>query len=75
MPLLVDFSDPGNFVALLIGVVILVKKLAEMDRYFELRVLILTLLFGCFVLYFYFTYSVDPAYYDCVPEHFCMTEV
>ena len=70
------FSDQGNFFALLIGVILLAKKLAQMDRYQDLRVLILTVLFSSFVLYFLVTSGfIEPIYSDCTPEHFCMTEM
>jgi hypothetical protein len=73
-----DLSEPVTLVTFLIGTVVLMKKLAEMDRYLELRVLVLTLLFSWFVLSFFLSFGspfIDPIYPPCVPEHFCMTEM
>lgn len=71
------FSEPAHVVTLLIGLILLMKKFAEMDRYHTLRVLILTLIFSCIVFYFFVEYGFTlgtPAF-DCQPEHFCMTEM
>jgi len=59
----IDISEPANFVMLLIGILVMLKKFGEMERYLELRVFILTTLFSTFVVYFFLTYGfalTDP---------------
>ena len=60
--------DPSNFLILLIGVILLLKMFAEMDRYLKLRVFILTLIVSCFLFYCFadsFT-PPRPTFTDCV---------
>ena len=70
-----DLSEPANFFMLLIGIIVMLKKFGEMERYLELRVLILTLLFSWYVLYFFLTFGspfTDPINPPCTPENFCV---
>ena len=70
-----DLSEFVTFVVGLIGTIALMKKLAEMERYLELRVLILTLLFSWYVLHFFLTNGgpfIDVWNSPCTPEGFCV---
>ena len=71
----IDISEPANFVTLLIGIIVMLKKFGEMERYLELRVFILTTLFSTFVVYFFLTYGsgfTDPINPPCTPQNFCV---
>jgi hypothetical protein len=66
---------------LLIGVMLSLKRAAEMNRFFGLRVAVFTSILACLVLYFFlqfgFTFGNPPIEFDCDPtgQHFCTTEM
>lgn len=68
-----NHSDPVQLVLLLIGFVLLLKRLADMDRYHNLRVVVLTTILSCIVIYFFFEYGFtlgNPMEYsDCITFH------
>jgi dolichyl-phosphate-mannose--protein O-mannosyl transferase len=75
-----ELANPVHLVPLLFGVVLLLKKAAEMERYHNLRVIVLTAILSWIVICFFVAYGltlgnpIEP--YDCVDEqHFCMTEM
>jgi hypothetical protein len=62
-------SDVLHLVIVLAGAVFLLKKVAEMDRYHDLRVWALTLLLSCIVIYFFLIYGLTAGRVpldDCV---------
>ena len=62
---MLDFS---KFLLVLISVILLLKTFAEMDRYFKLRVFILTLILSCFAFYcFVDGFLPVPPGFDCLP--------
>jgi hypothetical protein len=46
-----------DVVALLMGVILLLKRVANMDRYHTLRVVVLTSILSCLVIWFFFGYG------------------
>jgi dolichyl-phosphate-mannose--protein O-mannosyl transferase len=52
-----DVSDAVQYVMLLIGIVLLLKRVAEMERYHTLRVVVLTSLLSSVVIYFFLVYG------------------
>lgn len=61
MPSNFSFSDVLHVVIVLAGGVFLLKKVAEMDRYHDLRVWALTLLLSCIVIYFFLVWGFTMA--------------
>ena len=61
--MLSNFSllDVLHVVIVLAGGVFLLKKVAEMDRYHDLRVWALTLLLSCIVIYFFLVFGLTMA--------------
>ena len=53
-------SEFMEIVALVIGVLLLLKRVAEMDRYQTLRVVVLTLILSCFAVYFLVGFVLTP---------------
>jgi hypothetical protein len=49
--------DALNVIAFIVGVWLLIKKLADMDRYHTLRVVVLTSILSCLVLYLFVVYG------------------
>jgi hypothetical protein len=70
-----------DFLIFLLGLLLLVKKVAQMERYHALRVVILTSILTCFAFYIFSVCGLDigtGAYSDCTkadPDHFCLTEM
>ena len=63
-----DFWDPVHFVTFLFGVILLLKRVAEMDRYHKLRVIVLTSILSCIAIYFFLAYGFtlgSPRPFDC----------
>lgn len=61
---------------LLLGGVLLFKKFAEMSRFHELRVFILTTLLSLIVIYLFLGSPLgDPIRTDCEPEFFSQSEM
>ncbi len=71
-----------DYVIILSGALLCFKRVAEMERYHDLRVVILTTILSAVVILFFvavgFTFG-NPHYFyydDCPsPEHFCYTEM
>ena len=59
--------DALNVLAFIVGVCLLIKKLADMDRYHTLRVVVLTSILSCIVLYLFVVYgcTLNPNMSDC----------
>ena len=74
------FSDAFDFVVPLLGVFLVFKRVAEMERYHMLRVMILTLILSFVVILLFIGYGLsggNPIETDCVDGevHFCHTEM
>ena len=73
-----DFNFVDGLVILVLGFFLCFKRVAEMEGYHHLRVIVLTSLFGIIVVLFLIglgsTFD-DDLQYDCLPEHFCQTEM
>ena len=63
-------TDPVQLLLLAIGVVLFLKKVAEMDRYNTLRVVVLTAILSCVVIYFvlqcFSTFGNPHRFDDCI---------
>jgi hypothetical protein len=75
-----SLSNPGDVVALLVGAVLLLKKIADVERYHDLRVILLTSILSFIAILFFLVYGLTQSgsIYapDCVDEqHFCHTEM
>ena len=69
-----------DYVIIICGALVCLKRIADMDRYHELRVLVLTALLSAVAILFFLGYGLtlgNPVLYDCVSEdgHFCQTEM
>ena len=75
------FSDLNflDYVIILFGILLCLKRVAEMERYHTLRVVVLSIVLGFVVsfLFLAFAMSLDgPFQYDCTSdEHFTCTEM
>ena len=73
-----DFNFVDGLIILVLGFLLCFKRVAEMERYHQLRVIILTAIFGAVVVLFLMGLGSafdDDLQYDCPPEHFCQTEM
>ena len=61
-------SEFLDFIALLVGVILLVRALAQMERYHALRVAILTVILSCIAIYLYNKAGVLGQPASCVIE-------
>ena len=60
-------SDVLNDIALAFGVLLVLKKVAEMERYHNERVMVITVVLCIFVLVFFVGFTLgNLGYYDCV---------
>jgi hypothetical protein len=69
-----------DYVIIISGALVCLKKIAEMDRYHELRVLVLTAILSAVAILFFLGYGLtlgNPVFYDCASQdgHFCQTEM
>ena len=68
-----------DYIILISGGLLCLKRVAQMERYHNVEVVVLTTILSFIVFFFFLTYCVtfgDPIYQDCPsPEHFCMTEM
>ena len=73
-----DLSNPLEVVVLLVGILATLKKVAEMERYHDLRVAVLTILLS-FAMFFLFLIGApapaDPIWCPEDPRVFCHTEM
>ena len=71
----VNFID---YLVILLGVLLCFKKVAEMERHHELRVIVLTSILGSILLLFFLWFSwtlTDPSYNDPDPGRFTESEM
>ena len=64
-------NDLTNYLLFALGAILSLKRVAEMERYHRLRVVLLTSILSCFVAYFFLMFSFtlgDPWAYDCMLE-------
>jgi hypothetical protein len=59
-------SDAVNTIALVFGVLLLLKKVVNMDRFHYLRVFLITVTISCLLLYLFLWYSLGGDF-DCLP--------
>ena len=68
-----------DYVIILFGVLLCFKRVAEMERYHDLRVVILTAIVGAFVVFFLLAFAValdEPLPYDCqCADQFTLSEI
>jgi hypothetical protein len=74
------FSDLNflDYVIILFGVLLCLKRVAEMERYHALRVVVLSVVLGFVAGFFFLAFALtfgEPFQYECPPEHFCHTEM
>ena len=67
-----SLSEAGHLVLLLAGAFLLFKRVAEMDRYHNLRVFVLVTILSFFVIVFFLAYGLTMGNphrnYNCVIE-------
>ena len=77
MYLAFSLADPADFFTFITGLALLMKKLAEINRYHSLRVFILTMVLSCIVMYCFFLFTFgappEPAYDGA--DHFTLSEI
>ena len=62
-------SDLGDYLVITVGVLLLFKKIADMEKYHWARVVFLTLILSWFAVMFFVGVTLPPAStYDCVVE-------
>ena len=68
-----------DYVIILSGTLLCLKRVAEMERYHNLRVLVLTAILSYVVILFFVGYVLapcNPPLVDCVDDgHFCLSEM
>ena len=73
-------SSPNvvEFLMIGIGVLFLFKRLADIDKQFELRLWVVTFIMTITVVVFFIGYAVsfaDVPYVQCTPDYYCQTEL
>lgn len=72
-------ADVLQIVLVFVGLLLLVRKVAEMDRYHYVRVVFLTAILSCIVIFLFlvygFTFGRGIEVPVCPPEQFCLTEM
>ena len=67
----------GDVLIFLAGLIWLLKKVAEMERYHSLRVFVLTTFLSCIVIYFFVLMTLgpppEPDYFGA--DHFTLSEI
>lgn len=68
-----------DYVIIFSGILLCLKRVAEMERYHALRVAVLSVVLGCIVGFLFLAFALSlgkPFQYDCVSdEHFTCTEM
>jgi len=66
-----------DYVVIFFGVLLCLKRVAQMERYHYVRVIILTTIFGVIVVLFLLELGsmFDESQYDCTYPHYCQTEM
>lgn len=70
--------EPGDLLIVVIGFALLLKKVADMDRYETLRTIVLTAILGAIVIYVFLAFVPGGRAFEpdnCEPEHFCLSEM
>ena len=71
-------SDVFHIFAFGFGIFLLLRKVSEMKRFLNLRIVLLTVFISCAMLYFfgyvYDKYNQEEVEYVCEPTQFCITE-
>lgn len=70
--------DVVEFLMIGIGAVLLFKRLADLDKHYEPRLFVITLILSLAVTIFFIGYGFSFADYvntDCPEDHFCQTEM
>ena len=77
-----DAASVTDFLIIVAGLLWLLKKVAEMERYHELRVFVITTFLSCIVIYFFvlMTLSPEPGLSNCTPDssdadYFTLSEI
>lgn len=76
-----DAFSLADFLIFLAGLLWLLKKVAEMERYHSLRVFVLTTFLSCIVIYFFVVMTLGPSpLSNCVPDdsgadYFTLSEI
>lgn len=63
-------SDSLNTIGLVIGLLLTLKKIADMERFYEARLLLITVVLSLFAIFFFLGYVLhvgDWRYNTCVP--------
>ena len=73
-----SFSNALDLVFFFTGVLLVFRKVAQMERHHTLRVFLLTAVLSigviCFFLAYGFTLGNPPPLRDCCDQQFCLTE-
>ena len=59
-------SDLGDYFVITVGVLLLFKKIADMEKYHWARVVFLTLILSWFAVMFFVGTALGPPRFDCV---------
>jgi len=71
-------SDAIEVLVLLIGVILVIKRLADMDKYYEVRLIVISLILSGIAILFFIGYGLGAAgrfNTNCTEGHYCMTEM
>ena len=61
-------SDIGHYLVITVGILLLFKKIADMERYHWARVFFLTFILSWFAVMFFIGTALGPPRYDCVVQ-------
>jgi hypothetical protein len=70
-------TDTLEFLMIALGVIFLLKRLADMDKHYELRLFVLTFILTLTVIVLFIGYGLslaDSYYAECPVDHYCQTE-
>ncbi len=71
-------TDALEFLMIGTGVVFLLKRLADMDKYYEVRLFVITLILSLAAIIIFIGFGlsfVDPVSAECPEYHYCQTEM
>lgn len=60
--------DLGDYLVITVGVLLVFKKIAEMEKYHWARVVFLTLILSWFAVMFFVATALGPHRFDCVVQ-------
>jgi len=78
MPSPVNPADVVEFMMNGIGAILLFKRLADIDKNYEFRLFVITLILSLAVTIFFIGYGLgfaDSVNTDCPENHYCQTEM